>query len=291
MPERTHIPSSPACGQWETLLADALDGLLRPEDEATFSTHMAGCANCTTLFEEARQGREWLEFLSPEPEVPAGLLDKLLAQTGPGQVAGLGLATPAGNVVPVMIVAQRQNLMARLRRFAGPRLLMTAAMAFFSIAVTLNLTGVRLSRIRMSDLKPTSLKMYVQRQFTTASTPIIRYYDHLRFVYEVQSRMRELRRTTQTGTQTPDDNQKKTPSGPGESKQAPSHKDGGSRVDPPSLSGAPMVLNDSADYLETALSHEQIQRYRNHETFGFAERPAHSGGSRAVRRRSTVWIA
>src|SRR5579871_411485 len=205
MPERTHIPSSPACGQWETLLADALDGLLRPEDEATFSTHMAGCASCTTLFEEARQGREWLEFLSPEPEVPAGLLDKLLAQTGPGQVAGLGLATPAGIVVPVTVIAQRQSLMARLRRFAEPRLLMTAAMAFFSIAVTLNLTGVRLSHLRMSDLKPTSLKMYVQRQFTTASTPIIRYYDHLRFVYEVQSRVREIRRTTQN---TQDQNQK-----------------------------------------------------------------------------------
>src|SRR5579872_5737787 len=95
MASGTHIPTSPACGQWETLLADALDGLLRPEDEATFSTHMAGCANCATLFEEARQGREWLEFLSPEPEVPAGLLDKLLAKTGPGQVAGFGIV--AGN--------------------------------------------------------------------------------------------------------------------------------------------------------------------------------------------------
>ena len=29
-----NLPSSPACGQWETLLVDALDGLLRPEDEA-----------------------------------------------------------------------------------------------------------------------------------------------------------------------------------------------------------------------------------------------------------------
>ncbi len=37
MAERTFIPNSPACGQWETLLADALDGLLRPEDEATFT--------------------------------------------------------------------------------------------------------------------------------------------------------------------------------------------------------------------------------------------------------------
>jgi hypothetical protein len=44
MADRGNIPNSPACGQWETLLADALDGLLRPEDEATFSSHMAGCA-------------------------------------------------------------------------------------------------------------------------------------------------------------------------------------------------------------------------------------------------------
>jgi len=274
MPERTHIPSSPACGQWETLLADALDGLLRPEDEATFSSHMASCANCTTLFEEARQGREWLEFLSPEPEVPAGLLDKLLAQTGPGQVAGFGLATTAGNVVPITPAWQRPGFIARIRRFAEPRLLMTAAMAFFSIALTLNLTGVRLSRIRLSDLRPTSLKMYVERQFTVASTPIVRYYDHLRFVYEVQSRMRELRKTTQNSSGTQDQNQKK-PSGPGESKQ--NHKDGGSRVDPPQQSGAP-ALKDSFDYLETSVT--------------LQDRPVHSGGSEvAIRERSTVWTA
>ena len=166
MPERTHIPSTPACGQWETLLADALDGLLRPEDESTFSSHMATCSNCATLFEEARQGREWLEFLSPEPEVPAGLLDKLLAQTGPGQVSGFGLATPMGNVVPAIQPWQRPGFMARIRRFAEPRLLMTAAMAFFSIALTLNLTGVRITKLRLSDLRPTSLRSFMERQFT-----------------------------------------------------------------------------------------------------------------------------
>jgi anti-sigma factor RsiW len=100
MPERTHIPTSPACGQWETLLADALDGLLRPEDETTFSSHMATCAACSAMFEEARRGREWLDFLSAEPEVPAGLLDRILAQTGPGQAAGFGVV--AGNAAAVV---------------------------------------------------------------------------------------------------------------------------------------------------------------------------------------------
>ena len=85
MTERTQFPNSPACGAWETLLADALDGLLKPEDEAQFAAHKATCAACAALYEEARKGREWLEFLSPEPEVPAGLLEKILAQTGPGQ--------------------------------------------------------------------------------------------------------------------------------------------------------------------------------------------------------------
>jgi hypothetical protein len=309
MAERTHIPSSPACGQWETLLADALDGLLRPEDEAIFTTHMAGCAACTTLFDEARRGREWLEFLSPEPEVPAGLLDKLLAQTGPGQVAGFGLATPSGIVVPIVPAWQRPGLMGRVRRFAEPRLLMTAAMAFFSIALTLNLTGVRISRLRISDLRPTAVRSYMERQLTVASTPIIRYYDHLRLVYEVQSRMRELRRNTEYGGEGQENQPKKSIPSPGESKQNPNHKDGGSRVDPPQQSGTP-ALTDSLDYLETSLSHEQMESVRTPGALAggaFAlggaalaesgsapavDRPAHSGGSAKARReRSTVWTA
>ena len=291
MSDRPHIPTSPACGQWETLLADALDGLLRPEDEATFSEHMAGCPACTALFDEARRGREWLGFLAAEPEVPLGLLDKILAQTGPGQVAGYGLATADSHGLPITVGAaatrkgrvagmpawQRPGLMGYVRRFAEPRLMMTAAMAFFSIALTLNLTGVHVTSLRLSDLRPTAVRSFMERRLTMASTPIIRYYDHLRFVYEVQSRVRELRRTTQGEGGGEDGQQKpKQPSGLGESKKNPSHKDGGSRVDPPQQSGTP-ALNDSFDYLETSLS---------------PERSAHpSGSAKARRERSTVWTA
>ena len=88
MAERTQFPNSPACGAWETLLTDALDGQLKPEDEATFTSHKAICPACTALYEEARKGREWLEFLSPEPEAPEGLLERILAHTGPGHVTG-----------------------------------------------------------------------------------------------------------------------------------------------------------------------------------------------------------
>ena len=134
MADRGNIPNSPACGQWETLLADALDGLLRPEDEAVFSSHMASCAACTALFDESRQGRAWLELIGPEPEVPEGLLDKILAQTGPGHTAEYKLAT-AGNVVSMPIPAwQKPGMMGRIRRFGSRRAARMSVASPFSCA-------------------------------------------------------------------------------------------------------------------------------------------------------------
>jgi len=292
MAERTFIPSSPACGQWEIFLADALDGLLKPEDEVTFDAHKAVCPACASLYEEARKGREWLEFLSPEPEVPAGLLARILAVTGPGQALGNNLATAGGNVLPIHSASisapawQRPGMMAHLRRFAEPRLMLTAAMAFFSIAMTLGLTGVRFSGPWLSGMRPGTLpseaRSFLERRFTMASTPIIRYYDHSRLVYEVQTRMRELRRSTQgQGEGQGGDLLQKPQDAPsGESNQAPAHKDGGSRANPSKRPGTPPAeptLTDS-DFLESSLA--------------FLERPARSGGSRKeIRERSTVWTA
>ena len=285
MVERTNIPNSPECGQWETLLADALDGLLSPKDEATFNAHMATCQACTALYEESRRGLEWLEFLSPEPEVPAGLLDKILAQTGPGQVAGFGIVAGPSDVLPirsgVVPAWQRPGFMGQIRRFAEPRLLMTAAMAFFSIALTLNLTGVKLSSLRISDLKPSSIRSFVERRVTMASTPIIRYYDHLRFVYEVESTMRQLRRNSEDNSAQP----KPKESTPGESQKTPGHKDGGSHVDPPQQSGSPTFYD--SEFLESSLKFPVPAVPVNRQA-----RPAQTGGSAMEdRERSTKWTA
>jgi hypothetical protein len=280
--DRANIPSTPACGQWETLLADALDGLLRPEDEAVFSAHMAICASCTEMFEQARRGREWLEFLAPEPEVPAYLLDKILVETGHGKldskrlvVAGgpaSGLGT-AGNVLTMTPAWQRPGFAGRMRRFAEPRLLMTAAMAFFSIALTLSLTGVRITSLKTVDLRPSAVRFELEKRIMTASTPIVRYYDHLRFVYEVESSMRELRRTTQGGqggtgseptTQQPDQN-KTQPGGEGQSHR----KDGGSNRNPndaPQQTVNPPAPLWGSDALEAELESPLGFSPQNHPT-------------------------
>jgi len=293
MAERTFIPSSPACGQWETLLADALDGQLKPGDEAVFTAHLAVCPACAALFEDARRGREWLDFLSTEPEVPAGLVERILAQTGPGHAEGYPL-TAGGNVmpmpvrsVPVFIPAwQRPGFVGNVRRFAEPRLLMTAAMAFFSISVTLSVTNVRLSNLHVANLRPAAVRSFMERRLTMASTPIVRYYDHSHFVYEVESRMRELRRATQGEGGESNNWQKPNDNAPGESKQSPGGKDGGSPMETPQQSGNPVpgpARDDSSDFYETSLTLTSP---------AFQARPALSGGSAMEEReRSTVWIA
>ncbi len=293
MAERIDNPNSTACAQWEMLLADALDGLLSPEDQAVFTAHSSVCPACAALFEEARRGREWLEFLSPEPEVPAGLLDRILAQTGPGQIAGFGRVA-GGKVLempPPTPAWQRPGFVGNLRRFAEPRLLMTAAMAFFSIALTLNITGVHLSSLRIAGLRPTAVRSFpnaarsfVERRLTMASTPVIRYYDHSRLVYEVQSGMRELRRATEDSNR-----QKPNHAAPGESRQiqgSPGRTDGGTREDSRQQSVNPLpgpAINDSNDLLEASLTVQGTAR---------ALRRLQNGTTgTAVLKRSTVWTA
>ena len=110
---------------------------------------------------------------------------------------------------------------------------MTAAMAFFSIALTMNLTGVHLQDLRASDLKPSSLK----RDFTSANASVVRYYEGLRVVYELESRVHDLesaaghRRLPQTTG---------TPSAPAEWQSRPQRPSPGerSRRPRPSLAAA-----------------------------------------------------
>jgi hypothetical protein len=298
MAEGTHIPGTPACGEWETLLADALDGLLKPEDQARFLAHKVSCPACTALYEEARKGREWLEFLAPEPEPPEGLLAKILATTGPGRGLGhaaSGLPVPAGvSTVPGFVppVWQQPGYFARLRLNAQPRLLMTAAMAFFSIALTLNLAGVQLKNLRLADLRPRAMRSYMERQLTMASVPIVRYYDHLRFVYEVEARVRELRGQNEDEGKGNDQQQQQTqPVTPGETRQSPeknpgSHDGGlraGPRQQPDTRQTEPASSND---YLETSLTFPMRATQVGGHTIGQSR-----GYVVQTLERSTPWIA
>jgi hypothetical protein len=199
---------TPLCIACEEMLADAVDQTLSPADQAWFDRHIATCADCGAMVADAQRGAAWLEMLrTPRPEPSALLMERILAQTSAH--ANIQIGESATEFSPVVIgqpailpvaapIAPRSNLLAfrpRLPSFAWstqafqPRLAMTAAMAFFSIALTLNLTGVRLDQLHANSLSPTSLK----RTFYEANADAVRYYDNLRVVRVMESRVDNVR--------------------------------------------------------------------------------------------------
>ncbi|HEV2646028.1 MAG TPA: zf-HC2 domain-containing protein [Acidobacteriaceae bacterium] len=199
------------CAECEAMLADAFDGILSPEDQATFDRHTVSCKPCGEMVADARRGVAWLEMLrDPAPEPPAHLLERILAETSAMQIPGhdpsvhaaalhrAGFApasfAPALTSGSAHVIAFPRQTFAAVRRSGfgkfvwQPRLAMTAAMAFFSIALTLNITGVHPSSLHLADLKPSSLR----HDFFTANARVVQYYEGLRVVYELESRVRDL---------------------------------------------------------------------------------------------------
>jgi hypothetical protein len=151
-------------------------------------------------YEEAQRGAAWLGMLKGHtPEPPAALLAKILAET-----TGAEEREPMPEFVrnlPVRAVAPAWALTSVLRKIIDvfrvetaratfqPRMAMTAAMAFVSIALTLNLTGVRLKNLRVADFTPSGIR----RNVAEAGASAARNFQNMRLVYQVESRVSELR--------------------------------------------------------------------------------------------------
>jgi hypothetical protein len=267
MSDRTPFEKNPRtlrCEEWEALLADALDGALTDEDRASFELHTAECATCALMLGEAEKGQQWLQFLHSEPQIPAGLLQKILTQTTgtalPAISAGANVA-----VMPLPSATGRPEWkhFAGMRRFVEPRMMMTAAMAFFSIALTLNMAGVRFTSLKTQDLRPSAMRSNLQRQFYTAKAPVVRYYENLRVVYEVESRMRELRRTSE---------ETKAPVKPDDAKPAANPENGGSaksksggKSETPRTAGPPIIFVGRPQLAELETLPECRDRLSTHE--------------------------
>ena len=176
------------CEECEAWLAESLDGELPEATRAAFEAHGHGCPTCSELLSHAAQGREWMQFLHEEPHIPPALIGKILDKTtGPGGVGVLAGAVPAAAGPAVWQLSMR-------RSFQETRLLMTLAMAFFSITLTLNLIGFRPGNVKLQDLSMSSLENAAVRGFYGTKQKVVYTYENLRFLYEMDSQLREIQK-------------------------------------------------------------------------------------------------
>ena len=191
MPEQTS--NGMQCHEFDVLLADALDGALAGQKLDRFQAHRRDCPACGPLFVEAEAGRNWLKDLT-EVEPPAGLVENILVSTT--GIASNRLGHSAAATQPRVSWLERvqawasgamQPVWATVRQ---PRFAMSFGMAFFSLSVALSVAGVKPSDLSQISLRPAA----VRHTYYATQARIVRYYENIRFVYEVESRVREVKR-------------------------------------------------------------------------------------------------
>ena len=181
------------CAEFEALLTEAVEGQLSGPDSGlkmqAFSSHSETCERCRPLFAEALAGYQFLQGLA-EAEPPAHLLHNILAATSEAERTAKQSAPSAWQQLRNRLAPLVAPVYVQLMQ---PRIAGSIAMAFFSIALLLNITGVHVANVKQLDLRPQAIQTSVKRSYFETSARMVKYYDSLRFVYEVESRLRELK--------------------------------------------------------------------------------------------------
>ena len=181
----SETPNRMLCPEFESRLSEALDSTLSAADRERFDAHRAGCPNCALMFAEASAGLRWLDALE-EVELPPNFVHNVLAATTGPQSA--------------LAAAPRVSWWERMRTaipkavtpVMQPRFAMSFAMAFFSVTMLLNIAGLKLTDLRHVDLRPSA----IVRGYYETTGKLVKYYENIRFVYEIESRVQELKRAT-----------------------------------------------------------------------------------------------
>jgi hypothetical protein len=209
MPDRTS--NGMQCHEFDGLLSDALDGVLTGLQLDAFQAHARTCSACGPLFAEVQAGRNWLKDLT-EVEPPVSLVNRILASTTGVNTQRLrvNVSLPQPGVswlerAQAWASGAMQPIWGTVRQ---PRFAMSFGMAFFSLSVALSVLGIKPADLRQVSLRPAAIR----HTYYNTQARVVRYYENIRFVYEVESRVRELKRNV-------------TPAEPSSNESAPQKKE------------------------------------------------------------------
>ncbi|MFL6448738.1 MAG: anti-sigma factor family protein [Bryobacteraceae bacterium] len=175
------------CAQFEVLLADYVDGTLPESEKARVEKHAADCEHCRELLADV-QGA--VRFLAHSEEVVPP----------PDLITRIAYHAPTGRIRQPF---ERQGFMSRLisewlRPILQPRLAMGMAMTILSIAMLERCTGVKMQHIQPEDLSPVRIWGGIEDKTVRVKDRAVKYYENLRWVYEIEVRLRELREQQDT---------------------------------------------------------------------------------------------
>src|SRR5215470_6221885 len=183
------------CTEFEALLTEAIEGQLSGARKESFDAHRRICAVCGPLFADVQAGLKWMQSLE-EVEPPAHLVHNILAATSGVVTTRMPALSPRASTASFTdrVRAWWDSYFTPVAAFVRqPRFVMSFGMIFFSFSVILNTAGVKAADVAKIDLRPTAL----HHTYIDVQNRVVKYYDNIRFVYEIESKVREFKRANQ----------------------------------------------------------------------------------------------
>ena len=163
---------SMTCAEFESLLCDYIDGTVDDLGRAAVEAHQRECTACAEL---ARDAMGAVAFMSrvAEPEPPAELLTRIAFE------------------IPSAPSERRPWWRSLFGPVMQPKFAMGMAMTILSFSMLDRFAGIEVRQLRPSDLEPAKIWAALDDRTHRVWDRAVKYYESLRVVYEVQSRLKE----------------------------------------------------------------------------------------------------
>ena len=166
------------CAELEILLCDYVDGTLRAEERSALESHLAGCSACAELAKDVAGVTAFIETVAPA-EPPAELLTRILHELPTGRPA-----------------AEKRSWWWKLtggpvQALLQPRYVMGMAMTVLSFSMIARFAHIEPRQLRPADLDPVKIWASIDDRSHRMWDRTMKYYDNLRLVIEIQSRLKE----------------------------------------------------------------------------------------------------
>jgi hypothetical protein len=166
------------CAELEILLCDYMDGTLDAGRRSIVESHLSACPACAELWRDASAAVEFIgraAAVEPPPE----LITRIIFHNRPELAAAPGRK------------GWRKWFGGWLEPVLQPRFAMGMAMTILSFSMIGRYAGIPARQLRASDLEPAKVWAFLDDRAHRGWERAVKYYESLRLVYEIQSRLRE----------------------------------------------------------------------------------------------------
>ena len=168
------------CAELEILICDYVDGTLDAAQKAAVERHLSECQTCAELARDSAAAVAFIERVS-EIEPPPELVNRILFDAPWSK-------EKSGSKV-------RQWLRTALSPILQPRLAMGIAMTMITLSFLWRYAVPK--QLTTADLAPAKVWAGLEDRATYAWGRTVKFYENLKFVYQIQSMLRDLQQQSE----------------------------------------------------------------------------------------------